>query len=80
MDYNKDGSKFVCCGSEPVIKIYDEEKRCVDIRLGGEQTIPPGHSSRVYCAKFDKDDPNRILTGGWDYRVILWDIREKKPS
>ena len=34
--YNKDATKLAVCGSEPTIKIYDEEKRCVDLRLGGE--------------------------------------------
>jgi WD40 repeat protein len=44
-----------------------------------EGSVTPGHSSRVYCAKFDKEYPNLVLTGGWDYRVILWDLREGKP-
>jgi len=29
--------------------------------------------------KFDKEDSNLLLSGGWDYRVILWDLRERKP-
>jgi WD40 repeat protein len=80
IDYNQDATKIAVCGSEPVIKIYDEEKRCLDFKLGGEQTIPPGHSSRVYTVKFDKEDPRILLTGGWDYRVILWDLRDRKPA
>ena len=48
--------------------------------LGGEQTFPPGHSSRVYCLKYDKEDPNVVYTGGWDYRVVVWDLRDRKPK
>ena len=44
-----------------------------------EGSVTPGHSSRVYCVKFDKEYPNLVLSGGWDYRVILWDLREGKP-
>ena len=47
---------------------------------GGEGGITPGHSSRVYCVKFDKENPNIILSGGWDYRVIVWDVRTGKPA
>ncbi|KAL4463228.1 hypothetical protein ABPG74_007229 [Tetrahymena malaccensis] len=80
LDYNLDTTKFSVCGSEPIIKVYDEETRKLDVKLGGEQTFPPGHSSRVYCVKYDKEDPNVIYTGGWDYRVIIWDLRENKPK
>lgn len=78
-DYNMDASKLAVCGSEPVVKIFDEEKRVLDYRLGVEQTIPPGHSSRVYTVKFSKENPNIMLSGGWDYRVIVWDLRDRKP-
>ena len=29
--------------------------------------------------KYNPDDPNMIVTGGWDYRIVIWDIREKMP-
>lgn len=38
----------------------------------------PGHSNRVFSLKFlDDDDPNILLSGGWDANVFFWDIREK---
>jgi len=30
--------------------------------------------------KYDKEDPNVIYTGGWDYRVVVWDVRDRKPK
>ena len=61
-----DGSKFVVAGSDPTvsfiifiqflkIKMYDEEKRVLEKRFNGEGAIIPGHSSRVFCVKFDKN-------------------------
>ena len=86
LDFNYDASKIAVCGSEPKIRIYDEEKRVLDMELSGEGTNTPGHSSRVYTVKYTKNDPdnpdnnpNLLLTGGWDYRVIIWDVREAKP-
>ena len=34
--------------------MYDEEKRVLERRFNGEGAIIPGHSSRVFCVKFDK--------------------------
>ncbi len=51
------------------IRIYDEEKRELVSKLIGEGTLPPGHRSRVYCVKHTKEDPNLLLSGGWDYRL-----------
>ncbi|CAD8143240.1 unnamed protein product [Paramecium octaurelia] len=80
IDYNQDATKLAVCGLNPIIRIHDEEKRVVDVRLGVEQTQPPGHNNRVYCVKFHPQNPNMLISGGWDYRVLIWDIRQKKPE
>ena len=36
-----------------------------------------GHSNRVFAVKFLEDQPNVIISGGWDANLIIWDIREK---
>lgn len=36
-----------------------------------------GHSNRVFAIKFLEDQPNVIISGGWDANLIIWDIREK---
>jgi len=79
LDYSPDGTKFAAVGSESVLKIYDEQTRKVDSKFTGEACVVPGHNNRVYCVKYDKEDPNIIVTGGWDKRVIVWDVREKAP-
>ena len=43
--------------------------------LEGGGTGEPGHSNRVFALKFDKDDENMLLSGGWDNKVKIWDIR-----
>lgn len=80
LDFNYDASKIAVSGSEPKIKIYDEEKRMLDVELTGEGMMPPGHRSRVYCVKYTKENPNILLSGGWDMRVIIWDLREARPE
>ena len=34
-----------------------------------------GHVNKIFCAKFDLDNPNVIYSGGWDRNVCIWDIR-----
>ena len=46
--------------------------------LSGVGWKDPGHNNRIFSIKFIPDDPNLLLTGGWDTNVHLWDIREKK--
>lgn len=60
------------------IRIYDEEKRELVSKLIGEGTLPPGHRSRVYCVKHTKEDPNLLLSGGWDYRFKKKEKKKKK--
>jgi len=35
----------------------------------------PGHSNRIFCVKFHPNDPNVLLSGGWDTTIQIWDTR-----
>ena len=35
----------------------------------------PGHSLRIFCAKFVKEEENLIISGGWDKTIKIWDGR-----
>lgn len=34
-----------------------------------------GHSSRVYCVKYHPNQPNQLISGGWDDTLQIWDDR-----
>ncbi|KAL1140680.1 hypothetical protein AAG570_000610 [Ranatra chinensis] len=34
-----------------------------------------GHVLRIFCLKFDLDQPNIVISGGWDNIIKVWDIR-----
>lgn len=34
-----------------------------------------GHSSRVYCVKYDPVENSRLVSGGWDDTIQIWDDR-----
>ena len=46
--------------------------------MGGAPSA--GHSNRVFSLKFVPDDPQLLLSGGWDNTVQLWDLRIKQPA
>ena len=37
--------------------------------------ITTGHSNRVFSLKFVAEDPNLLVSGGWDNTVQVWDVR-----
>jgi hypothetical protein len=39
------------------------------MELTGTSSGGPGHSSRVFACKFDKEDENLVITGGWDKTI-----------
>ena len=81
LDYNYDSSKFAVVGANGAVQIYDAQTRQREAFLDGEGGIIPGHSNRTYSCKFvnDLDTPNLIVSGGWDNRIIIWDLRTNTP-
>jgi WD40 repeat protein len=58
-----------------VIELYDGEtgKRLLDLKEGN-------HCNKIFCAKFDRANPNMIYSGGWDRAVLLWDVRQGRKT
>ena len=79
VDYKPDGTLFATAGSDCIVRVYDEATRKLKVELAGGGTGEPGHNNRVFAVKFDKEDENLIVSGGWDNNVKVWDIREPSP-
>lgn len=74
-DYRPDGKAFLAAGNHGLVHVFDEQTRELTVTLQGGGTGHPGHSNRVVCAKYVPDDPNLIVSGGWDETVLIWDVR-----
>lgn len=77
LDYFNDGSQFATAGKDRLLRVYDEAtKRQVMTLQGGDMKETAGHSNRIFSLKYHPDDPNIILSGGWDNTVQVWDTRK----
>jgi COMPASS component SWD3 len=69
LDYNAKGTLFATAGKDCVIRVYDEETKSVKHHLEGVSWHKPGHNNRLFGLRFSPDDPNVLLSGGWDQNV-----------
>jgi WD40 repeat protein len=51
-DYKPDGMEFLTGGEDGKVRVYDEQTRQLKTTLAGGGSGEPGHSNRVFCAKF----------------------------
>lgn len=63
-------------GKDRYVRLYDEQTKSLIMKLKENKELP-GHSNRIFCVKFDPAEPNRIISGGWDNTIQLYDIRQK---
>lgn len=72
------GYKFASAGKDKVIRIYDDEtKKKIYSLERGFLADQVGHSNRIFALKWKPDDPNILMSGGWDNCVLMWDLRSK---
>ena len=60
------------------MRVYDEDTKSILIDFLPADWNQAGHSNRIFSLKFLPEDPNVILSCGWDANLLIWDIREKK--
>jgi WD40 repeat protein len=80
LDFNLEGSLFAVGAEDKTIRIYDENMKTISQKVLPGGIYSSGHMSRINSVCFHKEElhKNLLLSGGWDQRVILYDIRTKK--
>ncbi|EFJ51515.1 hypothetical protein VOLCADRAFT_103424 [Volvox carteri f. nagariensis] len=71
-----DGAIFASAGSDCVVRAYDEATCSLCRTLDhGDGVTTTGHTNNVFSLAWQPDDPQILLSGGWDNRVLVWDLR-----
>ncbi|GMH82792.1 hypothetical protein TrST_g4742 [Triparma strigata] len=84
LDFRPDATQFATAGKDTAIRIYDEQTKQQVVKmergLGFGPSAAPGHSNRVFAVKFHHNDPNVLISGGWDNTIQVWDCRAGKAQ
>lgn len=75
--FRPDGGAVAVGGRDQLIKIYDETTKSLVTTLKKEVPVAAGHSNRVFSLRFT-EDPNILVSCGWDNTLYFWDVRENK--
>jgi COMPASS component SWD3 len=75
MDYNLEGSRLATAGKDFHVRVYDEDIKSVIVDFGSAGWKYSGHNNRVFGVKFLHDNPNLLMSGGWDSNLLIWDMR-----
>lgn len=78
IDFNSNGTLLATGGKDRYVRIYDETTKTVafSMKEGGSLC---GHSNRIFCVKFNPQEPNMLVSGGWDRTVQIYDLRTRGP-
>ncbi len=71
-----DGLSFASCGSDHILRLYDSHTcKLVSTLDHGDGDKTAGHSNQIFGLAWNAEDPNTLVSGGWDHTVQVWDIR-----
>jgi WD40 repeat protein len=74
-DFCPDGGRFGTAGKDGIVRIYDTTTGRIVQSFSDESALH--HSSRVHSLVFHREFANLVATGGWDMRVLLFDLRQR---
>ena len=79
LDIDPIEEKFATGGHDYRVRVYDLETKDLIIKMIPVDSKEPGHAQRIFGLKYKPDDPNCVVSGGWDKTLQIHDIRKGGP-
>jgi len=79
LDIDPFEEKFATGGRDKRVRLYDLETKELIVKMVPVDSNHLGHSQAIFGLVFKKDDPNIIVSGGWDRTLQIHDIRVGGP-
>lgn len=71
--------KFCSGGKDYRVRVYDSETKDLIVKMVPVDSKEPGHAQRIFGLAYKNDDPNCVVSGGWDKTLQIHDIRKGGP-
>lgn len=76
LDLSIKDDKIAIGFAEGQIQIYNNTTQTLEKLIKKGTSFATGHINQIHCVRFDKNySKNRLISGGRDSRVIIWDLR-----
>jgi COMPASS component SWD3 len=79
IDYEPEGDYFAVGGKNGRVYIIDDETKKITNDMHEGLKYISGHANRIFSCKFDANDRNCLVTGGWDRALYVHDLRTNGP-
>ncbi|XP_025987515.2 WD repeat-containing protein 5 homolog [Solenopsis invicta] len=85
IDVSITGDYLVSCGKDAAVRLYNTQTAQLILTYKKKDVFTESkaanfHRMRIFAARFHKEYPDLIITGGWDQTVRIWDIRVPNGS
>lgn len=79
LDIDPIEERFSTGGHDYRVRVYDLETKDLIVKMIPVDSKEPGHAQRIFGLKYKPDDPNCVVSGGWDKTLQIHDIRKGGP-
>ena len=78
LDLSSKDDKIAIGFAEGQIHIYNNITQTLDKLIKKGTSFETGHINQIHSVRFDNKSTNRLISGGRDSRIIIWDLRSLK--
>lgn len=80
-EYSNDANQYAVGLTDCSIRVIDGATQKEIISLGGKDQNAHinGHMNKIYALKYHKEDPNVLISAGWDDNILFWDLISGSP-